>query len=155
MTGELYSTGYIKFTDGNWWHPDGNLPSFGAGSIFDVTFRVDTPHRYRLFGSMDWGNTSDGVVSLDGPGLSGVTSTILLFGARRGTLQPGTYRMMASAGGDEDPNGSDRGGIAEFDLALREVASPVPEPGSWLLIGLGALGLCVWRKARTRTCNPG
>jgi hypothetical protein len=108
-----------------------------------VTFRVDTPHRYQMGANWDWSNAGAAIVRLTGPGLDMAEQHTPGFGLD-GTLLPGTYTLRASATSADSTYLFDRGGIARFELAL----SSVPEPGSLLLFGLGALGLCVGRWKR-------
>ena len=124
-------------------HGEESYPNYGSGSGATVTFLLEERHSYQFSAFADWSGlvSGDGLVWLTGTGVDHIIAGPGLGAFWEGILAPGTYRLLAyaTAGGGEYSAGS-----AEFALNL----SRVPEPGFLLLIGLGVLGACGWRKAQ-------
>lgn len=132
LFGSGYGDAYID-------DPNDSLGGSGTGdgeSIYDISFKLLTAHTYNLTGALS--TTAAG---------AGVALATLKFGdinlvaadspfALSGTLNPGDYRLLVTAGAYVSPNGSARATF-DFQLALTEV--PVPA-AAWLLAS-GLAGL--------------
>ncbi len=131
-------------------------PAFTAGSsLFDVEFDLAGPHRFSLTGLVGVnrleeapGSGGFGEVdfSLVTQSLSGEILVIgdgLRFGSRElnfsGILPGGRHRLFAEAFTESVSNGQLARHTPSFDLEF--ALTPVPEPGTWLLMGGGLLGL--------------
>ena len=69
-----------------------------------------------------------------------------------GTFQPGAYQFFRFDGLGSSNVGLYGGRVVELD-AIGAVAGPVPEPATWgmMILGFGALGYAMRRRAKART----
>lgn len=126
-------------------------------SDFSITFRVDREAQLDLAGSLQqlstWGSVSVEVFagsasiydrSVDYDEFLTPILTPFAFAA---ALAPGEYRIYAQAYG----SGNALGGGGSFDLSF-SVSEPVPEPGTAVLVALGAAALAA-RRRRAATAS--
>jgi hypothetical protein len=131
-------------------------PGFTAGSsLFDLEFDLAAPHRFSLTGFMavdrleeSPGSGGFGEVdfSLVTQSLSGditVAGDGIRFGSRQlnvsGNLSEGRHRFFVEAFTESISAGQLTRHTPSFDLEF--ALTPIPEPGSWLLLGGGLLML--------------
>lgn len=132
LFGRGYGTVYID-------DPNDSLGGVGTGdaeSIYDISFKLLTAHTYNLTGTLSATATGTGAANatlkLGDINLVAADSPFAL----SGTLNPGDYRLLVTAGAYVYPNGSARATF-DFQLALTEV--PVPA-AAWLFAS-GLAGL--------------
>jgi hypothetical protein len=134
-------------------------PAFTAGSsLIDVDFDLTSPHRFDLlvqlavsrmeefpgsggFGEADFVLSSDDVA---------IVADGLRFGSRQreaaGILPAGSYRLYAEAFTESVSSVLFTSHTPTFDLELS--LTPVPEPGSLLLLGGGCAALAARRRSK-------
>lgn len=129
-----------------------------ATSLFTVTFDLVTAHDYTLTGLIDANlDGSLGIAEVALAGVPGSPFNVTDFGAlglnESGTLGPGSYILSVFAqidnGGITTP-GAFVGGSTfyTFDFQLTDTATPVAEPGTLLVLGIGLLAVPAMRMRR-------
>lgn len=127
-------------------------------SIFEVLFEIDEPHVYDFSGTFATFGSGSWQTQLIHP--SAAFGPSLLFMAFsnpdaeqqlrfRGALDPGRYALLVRADASAGTIlGSPPFAASTFDFMYD--MSPVPEPGSLMLVGTGALALVARARRRTR-----
>lgn len=136
----------------------GPLGDSAASAIFDLSFELDARHAYDFeaaFEALGAGSWQTHLRQSPGePDQSLLFSFISNTGPqlqvrRRGSLDPGRYLLtVRSDAAGNTIFGGRPSGESTFTFAFD--MTPVPEPGSLLLVGSGALGLLARVRRRTR-----
>lgn len=128
-----------------------------ASSVFDVLLQFSEPTSYHLVGSLgkQWWSQGVSLLSLSllgsDPFLAFDLNTFIGFRGfdLSGTLEPGTYHLIALAGSESRGSRTwSESSWASFDFTMNfnstELTEQVPEEGAtWLLMGMGLIALFI------------